>query len=55
MKNIKRMQVRLPEKLHTWIRENAFKCGISMNTVIIKSLEKTKEKHERDAQKSPKA
>ena len=43
MKEIKRMQIRLPADLHEWLRNTAFKDHTSMNKMIIESLEKTRE------------
>jgi len=47
MENIKRTQVRLPEKLHEWLRETAFRQHTSINKMIIKSLTEMKEKQEK--------
>jgi len=49
MEEFKRMQARLPVELHEWLRNSAFKRGISMNQIIIKSLKEAKEKHEKHA------
>ena len=46
MKNIKIFQFRMPEEIHDWLRTKSFNEKISMNKIILESIQKTKEKEQ---------
>ncbi len=44
---MKVMPFRLPESLHGWIKEQAFKTNQSMNKIILEAVIQAKEAHEK--------
>lgn len=41
------LSIRLPKELHTFLRKNAFDQNTSINSVILKCLQKFKKKEEK--------